>query len=238
MFRISDRDKKILECLVQANDVTFSVLAQLAKLDPRSDFRFSDLQEVDFRDSDLRGYDFTGSNLLGAIRNERTILDSTTILTDARVGWIEANSSDIIQKMQSIQGAMTSSRRKQLLVDLIENYRSAAHIRQFLLTSIRRTNSIEAFFDFSDAIQSDGDEHVRAVILEELHRLVESKGNVPDRKKKVGQTPQGFNLILKRVEDSLNPTIQTVGRAAFQSDGPPDRPKLLSAIGRVSKRLL
>ncbi len=238
MFKITERDRKILECLVHANDVTFTVLSRLAELDPRSDFRFSDLQEVDFRDSDIRGFDFTGANLLGAIKNESTLIDQTTVFDGARVGWIEADSSDIVRQMQAIQGAMSSSNRQRLLIDLIENYRSAAHIRQFLLTSIRRASSIEAFFDFADAIQSESDEHVRMVILEELNRLVEAKGKTSDRRKRVGQAAQGFDLILRRVEESLNPTIQMVGRSAFDTKSPVDRARLLDAIGQANKRLL
>lgn len=239
MFRITERDKRLLESLVHANDVTFTSLSRLAELDPRSDFRFADLQEVDFRDSDLRGFDFTGANLLGAIKNEKTVIDLTTIFEGARLGWIEADSSDIVRKMQAIQGAMSSSNRQRLLVDLIENYRSAAHIRQFLLTSIRRAQSVEAFFDFADAVQSDSDEHVQTVLLEELNRLVEAKGKSLDRgRKRVGQAPLGLDLILKRIEESLNPTIQRVGRSAFDMNGPIDRGRLLDAIGQANKRLL
>ena len=239
MYRINDRDKQILEAVVNANDVTFTSLAKLADLDPKIDFRFADLREVDFRGSDLRGYDFTGSSLLGAIKDNTTKIDETTILEGAEIGWIEADSTDIVRQMQAIQGASSSNIRQKLLVELIENYRSADHIRQFLLTSIRRAQSIETFFDFSNAIQSDSDPHTDRVILEELSRLVEAKGRATDRtRKKVAQTPQGLDLILRCLEETLNPTLQRVGQVLFCSDEPIDRFRLLNAIGKSSGKLI
>lgn len=239
MHRINDRDKQILEAVVNANDVTFTSHAKLADLDPKIDFRFADLREVDFRGSDLRGFDFTGASLLGAIKDNTTKIDETTIFESAELGWIEADSSDIVRPMQAIQAASDSNSRQKLLIDLIENYRSATHIRQFLLTSIRRTQSVEAFFDFANAIQSDSDPHTDRVILEELSRLVEAKGRATDRsRKRVAQVPQGLDLILRCLEETLNPTLQRVGQVLFGSGEPIDRFRLLNAIGKTSGKLI
>ncbi len=44
----------------------FSYLISVAGLNPRSDFRYANLQRVDFGQADLMGFDFTGANLRGA----------------------------------------------------------------------------------------------------------------------------------------------------------------------------
>jgi hypothetical protein len=59
--------------------LTFRELCDALQLDPKNDFRHSDLSYVDFSDSNLKGFDFTGSDLKGAFGINVT-LDSTTVL--------------------------------------------------------------------------------------------------------------------------------------------------------------
>jgi presqualene diphosphate synthase len=78
-----------LSSIFDSKSAVFSDLARAAKLDPKTDFRFSNLSGVDFRGSDLRGYNFQGSNLTftkwgGAKRDRTTILDQA--ITDGAVG--------------------------------------------------------------------------------------------------------------------------------------------------------
>ncbi len=53
--------------LLQFSDSNFCALVHQAGLNPKSDFRCTDLRDVDFSDCDLRGFDFTGSDLRGSI---------------------------------------------------------------------------------------------------------------------------------------------------------------------------
>lgn len=70
--------------IVLANSDIFSELAIVAGLDPKNDFRYSNLSGVDFKSSDLRGYDFTGADLRGAVGIDVT-WDETTKLDKAEV---------------------------------------------------------------------------------------------------------------------------------------------------------
>lgn len=60
----------------------FSSQVEFLGLNPRSDFRYSDLAQVDFSDSNVRGFDFTGADLRGATGVNVT-WDGTTVLKDA-----------------------------------------------------------------------------------------------------------------------------------------------------------
>lgn len=53
-------------------------------LDPKKDFRYSDLSFMSFGDCDLRGFDFTGSNLTG-VTGTGAKWDHTTKLDDANL---------------------------------------------------------------------------------------------------------------------------------------------------------
>lgn len=66
------------------NTDNFVKLAEVLGLDPKNDFRNSNLSGVDLSNCDLRGWDFTNANLRGAT-GVNVIVDSTTIITGADV---------------------------------------------------------------------------------------------------------------------------------------------------------
>lgn len=229
---ISAEHLEYLQRIVESSDVTFSRLSLLAGLNRAKDFRHANLRDVDFRGSDLRGFDFTGSDFTGAIKNSSTLIDESTIFTDARLAWIEAESSNIVTKMLEIQAAQSSATRRKLLSELQEQYRSANHIRQFLITSMRKANSIEAFFDFANAIHTSDDSDINNVIREEFRRLVENKGAGSSKgRKKLAHTPYGLDLITKLLDESINPFLRKVAENVFDSSDPISRLRILDAIG-------
>jgi hypothetical protein len=221
----------ILTEIVESPDATFDTLVRISRLDPRVDFRFANLRKVDFRNADLRGFDFTGSDLLGAVKNENTQIDSTTILESARIGWIEADSTRVIDRMLEIQNAVSSKNRRKLLEVLVEENLSSKHIRQFLVTSMRQSQSIEAFFDFANAVIESREDSVRSVIIDELTRIVDLKGRGPKKgRSSVGQTPYGMALVVRKLEEASNRTLIEVGQRLFALSQNPSRSDLLSVL--------
>lgn len=64
-FDLTDKQKGVLEEILKRDGDDFSVLIDVAGLDPAADLKSADLRDVDFGHSDLRGYDFTGADLRG-----------------------------------------------------------------------------------------------------------------------------------------------------------------------------
>lgn len=65
-MKLTDKQNSIVLEILNSNDVTFSDLVKIAELDPASDFRHANLQNVDFGTAKLSGYDFTGADFSGA----------------------------------------------------------------------------------------------------------------------------------------------------------------------------
>lgn len=238
-YTISEQSRRHLEGIVEANDATFSNLSKIGGLDPKLDFRYANLRDVDFRDSDLRGFDFTGSDLLGAIKNSTTKIDETTIFAGAQISWIEGESSNIVDKMIEIQASQSSVTRRKLLAELQEQYRSAEHIRQFLMTSMRKSASIEAFFDYANCVHTSNDASVNMVIREEFRRLVDTRGVGPSRgRRKLAKTPYGLDLILRLLDESINPFLRSVAEQVFQDSSSISRASILNATGGTPLQLI
>ncbi len=70
---------------LETSKLDFVSNARAIGLDPGTDFRFGNFDQVDFGDCDLRNVDFTGASLRGATRNVNTKHDLTTILDGADV---------------------------------------------------------------------------------------------------------------------------------------------------------
>jgi signal transduction histidine kinase len=79
---LSAADRERISAVFCAETACFSDLVAASGLNPKTDFRFSDLSSVDFRNSDIRGYDFTGANLVRT-RWYQAKWDTSTIVTDA-----------------------------------------------------------------------------------------------------------------------------------------------------------
>jgi hypothetical protein len=74
--------KAIIDEVVSAPEGDFVSDAATLRLNPRTDFRYADLQGVDFSGCDLRNFDFTGADLRGSI-GIAVIWDDSTILDKA-----------------------------------------------------------------------------------------------------------------------------------------------------------
>jgi DNA-binding winged helix-turn-helix (wHTH) protein len=72
MTTIDDIERAIARVHAAQTD-NFIELVNISGLDPKVDFRFSNLKEVDFTNLNLSGFDFTGANMIGCIFNKAKI---------------------------------------------------------------------------------------------------------------------------------------------------------------------
>src|SRR5271169_1817028 len=82
-MNLTEEQRLIARAILSCESESFVVLAEVAELDPASDFREADLRGVSFGQVNLRGYDFSGADLRGADLSEAeiegAIFDSATI---------------------------------------------------------------------------------------------------------------------------------------------------------------
>jgi hypothetical protein len=71
---LTDKERKTLRALAEADGASFTDLVKIAHLDPALAFRGANLRDVDFGRSDLSGYDFTEADLSGA-NLERALIE-------------------------------------------------------------------------------------------------------------------------------------------------------------------
>lgn len=96
-------DEKILkyvENVISSEGFSFSILLEASGLDPTRDLRFQDFSGVDFRNTDMRGFDLTGADLRLALRNDTTLIDDTTDLTDAKTNWLIGPSDEDMARVE------------------------------------------------------------------------------------------------------------------------------------------
>ena len=118
-------------------------------MDPRRDFTYSDLRRLNLCGADLRGYNFTGSDLRLCARNDRTIIDDSTVLTDTQTDWIELEALPIVMKMQEVETASGSDRRLEVLNELIAEFGKSAHVVTYMVSAASKADSLDEFIDFA-----------------------------------------------------------------------------------------
>ena len=95
------------------------------------------------------------------------------------------------------------------------------------------------FFDFANAINTIDDPQANQVIRDELKRLVEKKGGGPPKgRKKLAQTPQGSDLVVRLLDEAINPVLIEIAERVFSQPGEVSRLTILSAIDASPKRLI
>lgn len=133
----------------------FDFLVDLAGLDPKRDFTFSDLRRLNMCGADLRGFDFTGSDLRHCAKNANTLIDHTTTLTDAATDWIELEALPIVMKMQEIEAAKGSDRRLELLNELVGEFGKSTHVVTYMVAAATNAVALDEFIDFALIMPSE-----------------------------------------------------------------------------------
>jgi GTP diphosphokinase / guanosine-3',5'-bis(diphosphate) 3'-diphosphatase len=89
-MNLTDQQRLIVRAILDCKTENFVVLAEVAELDPATDFREADLRGVFFGQADLRGYDFSGADISGADLSETSIDGATfdhTTIEDLATRW-------------------------------------------------------------------------------------------------------------------------------------------------------
>ena len=177
---LSADDLEAIEQVLTSENPRFDLLVKLSGLNPRSDFKYSDLRRLNFCGADLRGFDFSGADLRQSVRNSSTLIDETTVLDNALVDWIEIEALPIVMKMQKIESASSSERRQQLLGDLTTEFGRTTHVITYMVSAAARAKTLDEFLDFClylpQSLTRDQSETLRPVALKLLKRkIAESK---------------------------------------------------------------
>ncbi len=151
---LNDSEHAAIDRVLCSNENRFHLLAEIAGLDPRSDFKYSDLRRVNLCGADLRGFDFSGSDLRQCIRNDNTIFDDTTVFDGAKLDWIEIDALPIYEKMQGLQSAFSSKERMRQLTELIAEFGKTDHVIAYMVNAASQAMSLDEFLDFAVFIPS------------------------------------------------------------------------------------
>src|SRR4051812_25244018 len=90
----------VMQAIVCSKDGDFRTLfIEIAKLDPKEDFRFSDLSGVDFGCANLDGFDFTGADLSNADLRLASI-DGAVFADVSSEGTLWPEQSDVHEREQ------------------------------------------------------------------------------------------------------------------------------------------
>lgn len=146
---LTPAELEAIELVSSSQTPRFDLLVELSGLDPQRDFTHSDLRRLNLCGADLRGYDFTGSDLRFCARNDRTIIDDTTVLTDTKTNWIELEALPIVTKMQEVEAASGSDRRLVALNELVAEFGKSAHVVTYMVSAASKAESLDEFIDFA-----------------------------------------------------------------------------------------
>lgn len=147
---LTSEERQAIDAVLSSNSIKFDHLVQLAGLDPKSDFKFSDLRALNFCGADLRGFDFTGSDLRRAAKDERTQIDETTIFTNAQVEWVDERDLPIVQLMREVESASDSRGRQKALETLEKKYGKTDHVVSFVVNAACEAGSTQSFLDYAE----------------------------------------------------------------------------------------
>lgn len=172
---LTEDEERAIEAVLSSNELRFDRLVQLAGLDPASDFAHTDLRDLNFCGADLRGFDFTGSDLRGCAKDERTLIDSTTLLDGAKINWVEARDIPIVQLMREVEVSTSSEARAKSLSELESKFGKTEHVVSFVVNAANAADTMQSFLDYVDFLPADLDPHQLYKVIEAGERLLTKK---------------------------------------------------------------
>lgn len=200
---ITTEEREAIERVLKSRDIRFDKLAAMAGLDPKKDFKNSDLRALNFCGADLRGFDFSNSDLRDVVIDANTKIDSTTILLDATVRWINEGDVPIVQIMTEVSHAPGSEARASALTNLEKRFGKTDHVVQFVINAASETDSLDCFLDYLDFLPADlseGNLERLAVQGERILRRKLSRSRARTRR----DATKGFaaNRVVERLRQS------------------------------------
>lgn len=172
---LTEDEERAIEAVLTSNDMRFDRLVRLAGLDPISDFTYADLRDLNFCGADLRGFDFTGSDLRGCAKDERTLIDPTTVLDGAKINWVEAREIPIVQLMREVEVATSSEAREKTLTELENKFGKTEHVVSFVVNAANTADTMQAFLDYVDFLPAGLNSHQLYKVIEAGERLLTKK---------------------------------------------------------------
>ena len=163
---LTEEECEAIAKVLQSNELRFDKLVEIAGLNPAEDFMYTDLRNMNFCGADLRGFDFTGCDLRGSAYDERTLIDDTTILNDAKIDWVAERDIHMVQLMQEIQTATSSDTRLAALETLEQKYGKTEHVISFVVNAACEAPSTQAFLDYADFLPPNLSAHRRDQLID------------------------------------------------------------------------
>jgi len=202
---LTTEERQAIDAVLSSNSMKFDHLVQLAGLDPKSDFKFSDLRALNFCGADLRGFDFTGSDLRRAAKDERTQIDESTIFTNALVEWVDERDLPIVLLMREVESAADSQGRQKALETLEKKYGKTDHVVSFVVNAACEAGSTQAFLDYVEFLPpSLSSTQVRKLITAGERVLNRKFAKSRSRTRREATTIFAANTIVDRLEKSAN----------------------------------
>jgi beta-phosphoglucomutase-like phosphatase (HAD superfamily) len=200
---LDDEDRRAIEAVFAAREFRFDKLAHIAGLDPEQDFQHADLRGLNFCGADLRGFNFTGSDLRDVARDRSTVIDSSTVLKDAKVRWVEEADIPIIERMHRVQGASTTAQRLDALRDLEKHHGRSEHVLAFVVNAASETSSLEAFVDYLEFLPPDLPRASVARLVEAGERAVSRKvTQARSRTRRTATAIFALSAVIERLRDA------------------------------------
>lgn len=193
--------------VMRSADWSFNNLVHVSGLRPNFDFRHTDLRGLDLRGADLRGFDFTGADLRECIKNDNTIIDESTILTDADIDWILQERTPIVEKMFQVEKATSPIERRKHLAELVTQYTSDRHVHLYVRNLIESTNSVDALFDYLDVFQAETADD-KAAISTNIIRIILKTLRIRKDRRSGSTSLIAYNNLLKRIQESGNSFVR------------------------------
>lgn len=243
---LTSEELDAIDAVHKSKSNRFDTLVRCAGLDPRKDFRFSQLRRLDLRGADLRKFDFTGSDLRQSVVDGQTIIDNSTIFDDAQLDWVQAEALPIVQEMQAIEAASSSERRLALIRDMVGKHGRTDHVVAYLVRAATAANEIEIFLDFTTNLPTK----IRPEQIDQLARhgskLLEKKFKKSRSRtrrdatanfavepiiKRLRESPGGFGILLfGHLAKIMNEKADTVQLRGVATPEPQDLLKVFTLL--------
>lgn len=208
---LSEEDLQAIHAVLESNEPRFDKLVALSGLDPSHDFTFSDLRGVNFCGADLRGFNFTGCDLRECVRNANTVIDDSTIMDGAEVGWIELEALPIVVKMQEVETVSNSVDRQRLLNELVGEFGKTTHVITYMVSAACRAKTFEEFLDFAQvlppSLSSGQSEQLGVASIKLLRKKVSQSKSRTRRNATTGFAIDEIALKLRQTPGSLAESI-------------------------------
>ncbi len=172
---LTPKELEAIELVSNSDNPRFDLLVKLSGLDPKQDFTHSDLRRLNMCGADLRGFDFTGSDLRYCARNANTLIDDTTILTDAATDWIELEALPIVMKMQEVEAATGSDRRLEVLNQLVGEFGKSNHVVTYMVAAASNSDELDEFIDFATLLPPELSEGQAERLRQAAAKLLKKK---------------------------------------------------------------